>query len=217
MRGAFITLEGIDGAGKSTHLAWLERFLKNRGVIVKVTREPGGTPLGEKLRELLLDRSQQLHPETETLLMFGARREHLAKIIAPALAEGSWVLCDRFTDATYAYQSGGSGVAWDKIELLEQWVQPEVRPDLTLLLDVSPEIGRLRTSRIKAPDRFEQERTDFYERVRAAYIRRAGEAPQRVALIDAGAPIEHVQHSLAAAVEKLLGDRRGSVPADKAE
>jgi dTMP kinase len=208
MRGAFITLEGIDGAGKSTHLAWLEQFLKDRGVPVKMTREPGGTPLGEKLRELLLDRSQQLHPETETLLMFGARREHLAKVIAPALAAGSWVLCDRFTDATYAYQSGGSGVAWKKIELLEQWVQSGLQPDLTLLLDVSPEIGRLRTSRIKTPDRFEQERADFYERVRTAYTRRATEAPQRVALIDAGAPVEQVQQNLRAALEKLLADRR---------
>lgn len=196
MRGKFITLEGIDGAGKSTHLKWLAGFLESRGTPVRITREPGGTELGEKLRQMLLDREQRLHPETEALLMFAARREHLGKVIVPALDAGSWVVCDRFTDATFAYQSGGSGVSWDRIEALEQWVQQGLQPDITLYFDVAPEVGRSRSGRIKIPDRFEQEQDDFYRWVRAAYLRRAREHPQRIHIIDAGAEITEIQKKL---------------------
>src|SRR3954469_10316494 len=140
-RGKFITLEGLDGAGKTTHLAWLATFLEACGVSVRMTREPGGTALGERLRELLLARDQHLDPYTETLLVFAARREHIDKVIDPALAGGQWIVCDRFTDATFAYQSGGSGVDWAKVELLEHWVQGELQPDLTLYFDIAPALG----------------------------------------------------------------------------
>jgi len=193
MRGKFITLEGIDGAGKSTHLQWLAGFLQGRGIPVRVTREPGGTELGEKLRQMLLDRAQRLHPETEALLMFAARREHLDKVIVPALEAGTWVVCDRFTDATFAYQSGGSSVPWERIEGLEQWVQQGLQPDITLYFDVTPEVGRSRSGRIKTPDRFEQEQDDFYRRVREAYLRRAREHPRRIHTVDAGAGIADIQ------------------------
>ena len=163
MSGKFITLEGMDGAGKSTHLAGLAQVLRERGLTVRTTREPGGTALGEKLRQLLLDRDQRLHPETETLLMFAARHEHLDKIIRPALAAGAWVLCDRFTDATFAYQSGGSGVSWARIEALERWVHADLQPDLTVYLDVPPELGRARRQvlthrRARAPQEHRRER-----------------------------------------------------------
>lgn len=196
MRGKFITLEGIDGAGKSTHLHWLARLLESRGIPLRVTREPGGTELGEKLRLMLLDREQHLHPETEALLMFAARREHLDKVIMPALEAGTWVLCDRFTDATFAYQAGGSGLAWDRVEVLEQWVQQGLQPDITLCFDVAPELGRARSGRIKQPDRFEQEQDAFFNRVRQAYQRRAHEHPDRMQVIDASAPISEVQETL---------------------
>ena len=200
MQGKFITLEGVDGAGKTTHLSWLAGLLRERGIAVTVTREPGGTQTGERLRELLLDRSQRLHSETETLLMFAARREHLDKVIVPALKAGNWVLCDRFTDATFAYQGGGSGVSWEKIEALEQWVQESLEPDMTIVFDVPPEVGRRRSSRIRPPDRFEQEEEAFYHRVREAYLRRAREAPERIHIVDASATIARVQNQL----EELL-------------
>jgi dTMP kinase len=203
MCGKFITLEGLDGAGKSTQIAWLGRFLEQRSIPVRVTREPGGTQLGEKLRALLLDPGQHLHPETEALLMFAARREHLDKVIAPALAQGMWVLCDRFTDATFAYQAGGSGVAWNKIEALERWVQGALQPDLTVYFDVSPEIGRARVDVIKAPDRFEQERESFHARTREAYLRRASESGGRIRVIDANRSIEAVQKELEATMLAL--------------
>jgi dTMP kinase len=186
MRGKFITLEGIDGAGKSTHVRWIARFLRGRGFRIMVTREPGGTAAGEKLRRMVLERRQQLHPETETLLMFAARREHLDKLILPALQKGTWVLCDRFTDATYAYQSGGSRVAWEKVRMLEQWVQPRLQPDLTILFDVSPAVGRRRIGRKRRPDRFEREQAAYYRRVHDAYGRRARENPRRISVLDAG-------------------------------
>jgi dTMP kinase len=186
MRGKFITLEGIDGAGKTSHVRSIARFLQRRGIRVKVTREPGGTAAGEKLRRMVLERRQHLHPETETLLMFAARHEHLDKLILPALRKGTWVLCDRFTDATYAYQSGGSGVRWDKVGMLEQWVQQGLQPDLTILFDVSPELGRQRAGRKRRPDRFERERAAYYRRVHAAYRRRAREYPRRIHVLDAG-------------------------------
>lgn len=196
MRGKFITLEGIDGAGKSTHLAWVAEKLRSRGLDVTVTREPGGTTVGEKLRELLLNRAQRMHPETEAMLMFAARREHLDKVILPALARGTWVLCDRFSDATFAYQGGGSGVAWDKLQALERWVQDGLQPDLTLYFDVPPEVGLRRVSRIRQPDRFEQERDEFYRKVREAYLRRAQEFPERVRVVDGTHSVSDIQKEL---------------------
>jgi dTMP kinase len=203
MRGKFITLEGIDGAGKSTHLKWLAAFLESHGITVQLTREPGGTELGESLRKLLLDSSQRLHPETEALLVFAARREHLDKIILPALTAGRWVICDRFTDATYAYQSGGSGIAWERIGILEKWVQGELEPDITLYFDVAPEVGRNRSGRIRRPDRFEQEQEAFYQRVHEAYLKRAREHPGRIHMVDANAGIDEVQNSLAVLLRQL--------------
>ena len=200
MRGKFITLEGIDGAGKTTHLRWIARFLKRRGVKLRVTREPGGTTVGEKLRGLVLGSRRGLHPETETLLMFAARREHLDKVIVPALRAGCWVLCDRFTDATYAYQAAGSGVRWSKVGALERWVQAGLQPDLTLLFDVSPATGRKRARRRAGSDRFEREKGSYHRRVRAAYLKRAREHPRRVRVVDAGRSIAEINKTL----EKIL-------------
>jgi dTMP kinase len=211
MRGRFITLEGIDGAGKSTHLQWLKELLETRGMKVRATREPGGTLLGERLRELLLDREQQLAPETETLLMFAARREHLETVILPALDAGTWVLCDRFTDASYAYQSGGSGVAWTKVAQLEQWVHPGLQPDLTLLFDVTPELGRRRAQRGGTADRFEREEQAYFERVREAYLRRARAFPERMRIIDAGGSLDVVRKDLEEVVAALCTPRRNDV------
>ena len=192
-RGKFITLEGMDGAGKSTHLEWLPAFIEARGVKVVQTREPGGTPVGEKLREMLLDKSQGLHADTEALLMFAARREHIAKVIEPALRRGTWVLCDRFTDATFAYQSAGSGLAWERIEALERWVHGELQPDLTLYFDVSSEVGKARTSAVREPDRFEREGRSFFDRVREGYLRRAREHPLRTCVINGAQRLEVVR------------------------
>ena len=169
-------MEGIDGAGKSTHLGWLASLLRSRGKSVVVTREPGGTRLGEGLRELLLDSDQAMHPETEALLMFAARREHLDKIILPALDRGDWVISDRFTDASFAYQGGGRGLAMEKLDKLEHWVQGEFQPDLTLYFDVTVELGRQRIDAIKPADRFEAEQDEFFGRVRNAYLERARRA-----------------------------------------
>jgi len=196
MRGKFITVEGLDGAGKSTHLQWLREALETRGIAVRATREPGGTPLGEALRRLLLEPAERLAPETETLLMFAARHEHLRRVIEPALAVGTWVLCDRFSDASFAYQSGGSGVAWEKIEILETWVQEGLQPDLTVYFDVDPETAKARARAIKAPDRFEQEEAGFHERVRAAYLRRAREHGSRILVIDGNASVTKIQEKL---------------------
>lgn len=195
-RGKFITLEGIDGAGKTTQRAWIERCLQSRGIALVTTREPGGTPLGEKLREILLGATARPHAETETLMMFAARREHVDKIIQPALDAGTWVICDRFTDATFAYQCGGSGVDWGRVEALERWVHPALQPDLTLFFDVEPQVGLGRAQRIKQPDRFEREALDFYRRVRAAYLRRAAEHPRRIRRLDANMSVEKVQVEL---------------------
>lgn len=195
-RGKFITLEGLDGAGKTTQRAWIEQRLKARGLSLVGTREPGGTPLGESLREILLGAQSKPHAETETLLMFAARREHVAEVIAPALEAGAWVLCDRFTDATFAYQCGGSGVAWEKVETLERWVHPALQPDLTLFFDVAPAVGLGRAQRLKTPDRFESEALDFYQRVRSAYLRRAEENPDRIRIIDANVTQSEVHKTL---------------------
>lgn len=196
-RGRFITLEGIDGAGKSTHLAAIANFLRERGKDVVVTREPGGTPLGESLRALLL--SQPMNVETETLLMFAARREHIAKVIAPALAAGRWVLSDRFTDATYAYQGAGRGMPADKIAALERWVQEGLQPDLTLVFDVPVEIARQRLAQSPA-DRFEREGAGFFERIRAGYLKRAAADSPRVRVINSEKPLADVKKE----VEKIV-------------
>lgn len=195
MRGKFITLEGVDGAGKSTHHAWLVDHLRAQGKRVVATREPGGTPLGETLRGLLL--SQSMHLETEALLMFAARREHLAQVILPALARGDWVVSDRFTDASFAYQGGGRGLAQARLEALESWVQGGFQPDLTLLFDVSVEVSQMRLAATgNALDRFEQEQGAFFERVRQAYLQRAAQFPQRIVVIDATASIEAIVKTL---------------------
>ncbi len=196
MRGKFITLEGIDGAGKSTHLAWLAEFFRQRVITVRVTREPGGTEFGEKLRQILLDPKNAMHAETEAMLMFAARREHLDKVIEPALAAGEWVICDRFTDATFAYQGGGRGIDWQRLMQIEQWVQRGLQPDLTLLFDLSPEVSRQRLHGARGTDRFEQEQDDFYGRVREAYLRRAREAPSRIRVIDASQSVVQIQQLL---------------------
>lgn len=195
MRGKFITLEGLDGAGKSTHLTHLVELLRQQGRTVVQTREPGGTPLGEKLRALLL--AEPMHLETEALLMFAARREHIAQVIGPALERGDWVVCDRFTDASFAYQGGGRGLAIDKLETLEGWVQNGLTPDLTLLFDVPTEVALGRVQGMgRELDRFEQEKLDFFERVRAAYLARARNDERRVRLIDGSQSIPDIQQLL---------------------
>ncbi len=195
MRGKFITLEGVDGAGKSTHLDWIARQIEAAGNKVVVTREPGGTPLGEALRQLLL--TQSMHLETETLLMFAARREHLEQVILPALAAGTWVLSDRFTDASFAYQGGGRGLDLGRIEILENWVHQGLQPELTLVFDLSvEEAKRRRAAATAAPDRFEQQDLDFFSRVRAVYLARAARYPERIRVIDAGRSIEDIRKLL---------------------
>ena len=194
-RGTFITLEGVDGAGKSTHLDWLVTHLRGQGRTVVQTREPGGTPLGEKLRELLLH--EPMHLETEALLMFAARREHLERVIKPALARGEWVVCDRFTDASFAYQGGGRGLSREKLGQLESWVQGELQPDLTLLFDLPVSVAAERMAgAARQLDRFEQEKTDFHERVRNAYLRRASENPARIHVIDSRQTIDSIRKQL---------------------
>ena len=191
-RGRFITFEGIDGAGKSTHIAGVAELIRLHGYQVVSTREPGGTPLGEKLRELLLH--EPMHLETEAMLMFAARREHLARVIEPALARGDWVVCDRFSDATYAYQGGGRGLDKAKFAVLEQWVHGQLQPDLTFLFDLPPGVAEQRISaQGRELDRFEQEKRDFHVRVRAAYLERAAAAPRRIAVINADQPLEKIK------------------------
>ena len=196
-RGRFITLEGVDGAGKSTHLGWIEEFLRNQGKDVIRTREPGGTPLGESLRSLLL--GQSMHIDTETLLMFAARREHMDKVILPALRAGKWVLSDRFTDATFAYQGGGRQMPLERITSLEKWVQGDFQPDLTLVFDLPVEVAEARRGgRIEGgvTDRFEAEDLAFFQRVRLEYVRRAAEFPSRIRILDASQSIDQIKKSL---------------------
>ena len=190
-RGKFITLEGMDGAGKSTHIPNIIAALKARRVEVVSTREPGGTRLGEQLRALLLH--EAMHPETETLLMFAARREHIANVIEPALKRGAYVLSDRFTDATYAYQCGAKGVASSKIKQLEKWVQGSLQPDLTLLFDVPVEISMKRLTTAREPDKFEREDAQFFEKLRHAYLTRAKENPARFRVINANQALDKVK------------------------
>jgi dTMP kinase len=192
--GKFITFEGIDGAGKSTHLAFVAELLRAAGKTVVLTREPGGTPLGEKLRTLLLHEAMDL--ETEALLMFAARREHLAQVIEPALARGDWVISDRFTDATFAYQGGGRKLPFERLEVLEQWVHPHRQPDLTLLFDVPLDVARARLDATRELDRFEREKAVFFEDTRQGYLRRAAQFPQRFRRIDSTRSIEAIQAEL---------------------
>jgi len=203
-RGLFITLEGGEGAGKSTSLAFVREFLEQAGRRVVVTREPGGTPLGEKIRELLLHGRENMDVDTELLLMFAARAEHLARVIRPALADGACVVCDRFTDATYAYQGGGRGVPEARIRILEDWVQQGLRPDLTLLLDIPVGQGLGRAGQRSTPDRFEREKIDFFERVRTRYLAAAASDPQRICVIDAARDIPQVQAQLRNALAEIL-------------
>lgn len=197
----FITFEGVDGAGKSTGLEWFVDALRQRGIDLLVTREPGGTPLGEQLREILLN--QPMHAETEAMLMFAARREHVAQVIRPALQRGTWVISDRFSDASFAYQGGGRGVPLSKLEQLEQWVHGDLQPDLTLLFDIPIEVARQRLANNVSLDRFEQERGDFFERVRQAYLARAAKTPQRFAVIRAEKTLPEVQQELTRIVSSL--------------
>lgn len=195
----FITFEGVDGAGKSTHLAWFAEALRARGADVLVTREPGGTPLGEQLREMLLN--QPMSIGTEAMLMFAARLEHVEQVIKPALLVGKWVISDRFSDASFAYQGAGRGMDWEKLRQLEQWVG--LQPDLTLFFDVPVEVARQRLANNVSLDRFEQEQGDFFERVRAGYHRRVAENPQRYVVIDAAQALLAVQNQLAEIIASL--------------
>lgn len=210
MSGLFITLEGPEGAGKSTNREYLAELLVQAGIEVVLTREPGGTPLAERIRELLLaPDSEVMAVDTELLLMFAARAQHLAGVIRPALARGAVVLCDRFTDATYAYQGGGRGLAYERIAILEQFVQGDLRPDLTLVFDLPVEVGLARAAARGKLDRFEQEQQSFFEAVRQTYLARAAQAPERYRVLDAAQPLSQVQADLAALVPALLERIRG--------
>jgi len=202
MRGKFISFEGIDGAGKSTHTGFVADYLVAQGKEVISSREPGGTPLGEKLRELLLH--EKMHLETEALLMFASRREHIAQVIEPALARGAWVLSDRFTDASFAYQGGGRGLDLAKMDVLEEWVHPSLQPDLTLLFDVPLEVARLRLDASRTLDKFEREHAEFFNACRNEYLRRARQFPQRIAVIDSTQSIEATRDQIAGTLERLL-------------
>lgn len=196
-RGKFITIEGTEGVGKTTNLQWVRQCLSEQGLEVLTTREPGGTPLAEQIRELLLTpRDEVINATAELLLVFAARAQHLAALIKPGLQAGKWVLCDRFTDATFAYQGGGRGLDQDTICTLESLVQEDLRPDLVILLDIQPELGLSRARRRSEPDRFEQEAVAFFSRVRQAYLQRAASDPDRYLVIDAGQPLADVQQHI---------------------
>jgi len=200
--GLFITFEGVDGAGKSTHVQWFADRLAERGVPVITTREPGGTGLGEQLRDMLLH--QDMHVATEALLMFAARNEHLEVLIKPALQSGTWVVCDRFTDASYAYQGGGRQLGESRIAILEKWVHETVQPDRTFLFDVPLQVAWERVHGGREPDRFEQEKTAFFKRTRAAYLKRAADEPERFCVIDATGPIADTRATLLAQLDHLI-------------
>lgn len=202
--GRFITVEGIEGVGKTTNLEFIHQQLLSRGLDVVRTREPGGTPLAESIRELLLaPRNEPVAELAELLLMFAARAQHIEQCIRPALQRGAWVLCDRFTDATYAYQGGGRGLDQSRIAQLETLVQGGLRPDLTILLDLPARQGMARARARSMPDRFESEAEVFFERVRDSYLQRAAAEPQRFAVIDAAPPLEQVQQAVGQALARL--------------
>ena len=202
MRGKFITIEGTEGVGKTTNIQFIQSWLHSKQLAYLCTREPGGTPLAEQIRELLLAPREELFCDTaELLLMFAGRAQHLNQVIEPALEEGAWVLCDRFTDATYAYQGAGRGMGTSLISELELIVQGSLRPDLTLILDIPVEMGLKRASERSAPDRFEQEKTEFFDRVRNGYLQIADQHPDRCVVIDASQPLDEVQRELSIALE----------------
>ena len=204
-QGKFITIEGGEGAGKSSNIAFIRQFLEQRKLQVVFTREPGGTALGEEIRELLLGHKHTgMSDETELLLMFAARAQHIAEVIKPAIAAGHWVLCDRFTDASFAYQGGGREMDWQRIQSLESWVQGELRPDLTLLLDLPVEVGMQRAGQRSAPDRVASEAMGFFEKVRNAYLRIAAEQPERVKIIDAAQTLDAVQQQISQVLTRFL-------------
>ncbi|WP_415896243.1 dTMP kinase [Neptuniibacter sp. QD57_21] len=206
VKGRFITVEGTEGVGKSTNIEYLCQLLRDRGIEIVLTREPGGTPLAEELRELLLSpRDERVSEDTELLLMFAARAQHIENVIRPALERGAWVISDRFTDATYAYQGGGRDVDLEHIAMLERIVQHGLHPDMTLLLDLDVEIGLQRASQRSVPDRFEQEKLDFFHRVRNMYLSRAGAEPNRFSVIDASKSIPEVQAQILDAVNTFVG------------
>jgi dTMP kinase len=208
-RGMFITVEGIEGAGKSSNLEFIQHLLESAGIEVLYTREPGGTPLGEEVRDLLLShRHTGMADETELLLMFAARAEHLEQKIRPALEAGIWVLCDRFTDASYAYQGGGRGVDKERIRALEEWTQGSLRPDLTLLLDLAVEIGLERAGKRSEPDRFEKEKVQFFEGVRQAYLQIAWDDADRVKVIDASNPLYELQARISDAMQQFISQNQ---------
>lgn len=205
MRGKFITVEGGEGVGKSSNIEFIASSLRERGIDCIVTREPGGTPLAEEIREVLIKRREEkVCPDTELLLMFAARAQHLNEKILPALEAGTWVVCDRFTDATYAYQSGGRQLPAEKVANLESFVQGNLRPDVTLLLDAPIEIGMERASKRAELDRFEEEKIDFFNRVRDNYLERAKADPKRFVILDASQTLEEVQADLAKTLNKLV-------------
>jgi dTMP kinase len=204
-KGRFITVEGGEGAGKSSNLAYIQSLLEAAGKQVLFTREPGGTPLGEAIRELLLGHKHTgMADDTELLLMFAARAEHLQQKILPALEQGVWVLCDRFTDASFAYQGAGRGLSLEKIAELQQFVQGSLRPDLTLLLDLPVDTGLERAGKRSEPDRFESEQRDFFEKVRTGYLRIAAREPERVQVIDAAPALDQVQAQIKTVIQHYL-------------
>ena len=209
MNGFFLVLDGIDGAGKSTHLAFIQEFLANERIETLYTREPGGTEFGEKLRYLLLHKDNEITPDTETLLMFAARSQHLQQLIYPALRQGKWVISDRFTDASYAYQSGGRQIPTERIATIENWVQGDFRPDMTIIFDVPVEISQERVAKARQKDRFEQEDPAFFARVRQAYLQQAAKNPHRYAVIDSNQDKEivqnHLQHILSGCLKQWKG------------
>ncbi len=211
MKNMFISFEGIEGLGKTTHLKRLAEWLQQKAIDVVITREPGGTPMGEEIRDVLLaHRHEIVAPKTELLLMFAARAQHVATIIQPALKRGAWVLCDRFTDASFAYQGGGRGMDLQKIKALETWVLEQFEPDLTFLFDAEPSIG---LERIKGrdghPDRFELEKIEFFERVRSVYKTRAEQNPKRFRIIDASKPLEEVWKEVRTIIDAWLEAKIG--------
>lgn len=204
-RGKFITLEGIEGVGKSTHMQFVAAYLRDRGLKVLVTREPGGTPGADEIRNTLLAiRSEPFQPMAELLLMFAARALHVGNVIRPALADGTWIVCDRFTDASYAYQGGGRGIAAAQITALERMVLQGLRPDLTILLDAKIEVGMGRAKKRGALDRFEQEQDAFFKRVRRVYLSRARREPRRIQVVNAGGSIADVQAKIVELLDKRL-------------
>jgi len=206
-KGRFITIEGVEGVGKSTNIEFIREFLQQRGIEFVLTREPGGTKLAESIRELLLqEHEESVDSTTELLLVFAARAQHLSNVVKPALDRGCWVLCDRFTDATYAYQGGGRELGADRISVLEQMVQGELRPDLTLILDLEPELGLERAANRGELDRFEKERLEFFQRVRNTYLQIAESEPDRCTVVDASRPLEEVKAATLDAVARLCNE-----------